>query len=118
MTSFLVLIYGDEQRWAAMSADEGAEIERGHKEFQAAAGDAIVSSGQLESMTQATTVRAGESGETSVTDGPFLESKEVVGGFYLVKADSRDDVVGWASMLTETRHDHSGVEIVPLVQRG
>jgi hypothetical protein len=52
-----------------------------------------------------------------VSDGPFLESKEVVGGFYLVDAADRDEVVGYANHLAEAAHDHSGVEIIPLLRR-
>jgi hypothetical protein len=115
MTKYLVLIYGDEQRWDTMSPREMQEVDDGHRAFRTNAGAAILASGQLESTSLATTVRAGSDDGPAVTDGPFLESKEVLGGFYLVDAVDRAHVVALASGLAEVAHDHSGVEIVPLV---
>ena len=71
----------------------------------------------MPSVRLATTLRAGRGGAPAATDGPFLESKEVVGGFYLVEAADRDEVTAYASLLAEAAHDHSGVEIAPLVPR-
>jgi hypothetical protein len=116
MPNYLILIYGDERRWDGMSPDEIRQIDDGHRTFRAKAGSAILSSGQLESTSKATTLRAGSTGTAAVTDGPFLESKEVLGGFYLVEAADRDVVISYASTLAETAHDHGGVEIIPLVQ--
>jgi hypothetical protein len=116
MPNYLVLIYGDEQRWETMAAEEMRQIDDGHRRFRAEAGPAIIASGQLESTGLATTLHAGSGGAPVVTDGPFLETKEVLGGFYLVAASDRDEVVAQATKLAEAGHDHSGVEIIPLVQ--
>jgi len=118
MPKYLVLIYGDEQRWDSMSPAEGAEIDAGHRAFNRRAGAAVLESGQLESPSTATTLRRGEGDGPSVTDGPFLETKEVVGGFYVVQAADLDEVVAWTRELAEAGHDHSGVEITPLVHHG
>lgn len=117
MAKYLLLIYGNEQRWQGMSGQEMAQIDEGHRAFHTKAATAILASGQLEPSTMATTLRAGSNGRPAVTDGPFLETKEVVGGFYLVEAKDLDEVIALASGLAEASHDHSGVEIVPLVQR-
>jgi hypothetical protein len=114
----MVLIYGDQQRWDSMSADEMAQIDAGHRAFGARAGSAVLASGELEPLNLATTLRAGSSGKPVVTDGPFLETKEVLGGFYLLEAANLDEVIFLASGLGEVSHDHSGVEIVPLVDHG
>ena len=118
MAKYLVLIYGNEQRWDGMSPGEMNEIDEGHRAFRAQAGVAVLASGQLESTSRAVTVRAGAAGDSAVTDGPFLDTKEVLGGFYLVEAPDRDAVVLLVGVLAETRHDHSGVEVVPLVEHG
>jgi hypothetical protein len=118
MARYLVLIYGNEQRWDSNSPEEWQQIEDGHIAFHAKAGPAILASGQLESSATAVTLRAGPGGEYLATDGPFLETKEVVGGFYLVEATDRDEVTSYASLLAEVRHGHSGVEITPLVDHG
>jgi hypothetical protein len=117
MPSYLILIYGDEQRWDAMSPDEEQQIHAGHRALQAKAGAAVRAVGELESSTKAVTLRRGADGRPAVSDGPFLETKEVIGGFYLVDAADRDEVVAYASNLAEVLHDHSGVEIIPLLQR-
>jgi hypothetical protein len=57
---------------------------------------ALVYSGRLAEADTATVVRA-ESGETMVTDGPFAETKEHLGGFYIVNAKDSDEVLSWAS---------------------
>jgi hypothetical protein len=117
MAQYLILIYGNEQRWDAMSPEEMAQIDDGHRAFQAKAGEAIIASGQLESTTRASTLRAGSEGGSTVTDGPFPETKEVLGGFYLLEATDVSTVISLAGGLAEATHDHSGVEIRPLVQR-
>lgn len=118
MAKYMLLIYGNEQRWADMTPEDMSEIDAGHRGFWARAGSSILASGQLEPMSLATTLRSGADGRPSVTDGPFLESKEVVGGFYLLEATDLDEAISLARELAEVKHDHSGVEIVPLVDHG
>jgi len=118
MAKYLILIYGDEQRWNAMSAEEWAQIDEGHRAFRARAGAAVLASGQLETTATATSLRAGSGGSPAITDGPFLESKEVLGGFYLLEARDLDEAIALSSGLAEVAHDHSGVEVRPLVQHG
>jgi len=119
MAKYMLLIYGNEQRWEKATAAESAEIDAGHAAFRKRAGDRILASGQLEPSSTATTLRAGDQADApAVTDGPFLETKEVVGGFYIVEAADLDEVVALTRELAEVRHDHSGVEITPLVNHG
>lgn len=117
MSKYMLLIYGDEQRWETMSPELWAEIDAGHAAFRKRAGERVLASGQLEPSSTATTVRAAGEGP-AVTDGPFLETKEVVGGFYLLEAGDLDEVLALVQELAEVRHDHSGVEIKPLVDHG
>ena len=118
MSKYMLLIYGDEQRWETMSPEESAEIDAGHAAFQKRAGDRILASGQLEPSSTATTLRGGDADSPAVTDGPFLETKEVLGGFYLVDVADLDEAVALSRELAEVRHGHSGVEIKPLVHHG
>lgn len=115
MASYLILIYGDEQQWADMTAPEMEKLDQGHIALRAAAGEAgatIVASYELEPKT-AITLRAGATGGLSPTDGPFMETKEQVGGFYLIEAADLNEVVGFASLLYEVYAGHSAVEIRP-----
>jgi hypothetical protein len=118
MAKYLILIYGDEQRWQAMSPRERAEIDEGHRRFRARAGAAVLASGELEPPATATSLRAGSADRPAITDGPFLETKEVLGGFYLLQARDLDEAIALSGDLAEVAHDHSGVEVRPLVQHG
>ena len=60
------------------------------------AADALVYSGRLEGADGARVVRV-DSGETLVTDGPFAETKEQIGGFYIIEAPDMSDALSWAS---------------------
>jgi len=118
MAKYLVLIYGNEQRWNDVTAEQMRQIDAGHRAFTTKAGAAVLSAGQLTPTASATTLRAGSDGGPSVTDGPFLETKEIIGGFYVVEAADVDEVVSLTAGLAEVAHDHSGVEIRPLVDHG
>jgi hypothetical protein len=118
MAKYLVLVFGDEAEWAAMSSEEESKIDHAHRVFTAKAGPAIVAAGQLEPTTTATSLRAGSHGRPAITDGPFLEAKEGLGGFYVLEADDLDHVISLASGLHEVHTGHSGVEIRPLVDHG
>jgi hypothetical protein len=60
------------------------------------AANALVYSGRLADVDTATVVRV-ERGETLITDGPFAEAKEHLGGFYIVNANDIDEALSWAS---------------------
>ncbi|MGW4797034.1 YciI family protein [Nonomuraea sp. MG754425] len=58
---------------------------------------AYVSGESLADLTTATTVRVGPSGERAVTDGPFAETREVLGGFYVIDVPDLDVALDWAA---------------------
>lgn len=70
---------------------------------------------QLQPGTTATTVRV-ENGKTLTTDGPFAETKEVLGGFYLFEADDLDSALEVAARIPAARLGGS-VEVRPIVER-
>jgi hypothetical protein len=115
MAKYLVLIYGDERAWEAMSPQESAAHSARHAAFAAAAGSAILDGNRLESSSTATSLRGDAGGHPTPTDGPFLESKEVLGGYYIVEATDLDAVIALVRRLPEVAADHSGVEIRPIV---
>ncbi len=91
MAKYLVLIYGSEQEWDAQTPAELEAKGAGHIAFSRAAGrraSAAVRSSQ--SATTATTLRASGGGTPVVTDGPFMETKEALGGFYIVDVPDLD----------------------------
>ncbi|MFI0898428.1 YciI family protein [Streptomyces sp. NPDC020983] len=118
MAKYLVLIYGDEREWDSMSASGRQQLAEGHRALVAAAGGAVLDTHELEPASTATTLRTDAAGRPTTTDGPFLETKEAVGGYYLIEASGLDEVTGLASKLYEATAGHSGVEIRPVVERG
>jgi hypothetical protein len=118
MAKYMVLIYGDEAQWGAMTPEQGAVHETAHETFRAAAGAQINGDGELEFSSTATTLRSDGAGGVAITDGPFLETKEALGGFYLLDASDLDGAIKLASMLPEVQASHSGVEIRPVVDHG
>ncbi|HWD61962.1 MAG TPA: YciI family protein [Humibacter sp.] len=115
MAKYLLVMVGNEQRWNSMSDDEWRAIDEGHRTLRERAGDGILADGQLEDSSKWTTVRVGADGAQTAADGPFAETKEMIGGFYVVDVPDREAAVSLARELAETRADHSGVEVIPLV---
>lgn len=96
----LVLIYGDEAKWEALTPEETAEVHAHHRAFAAVAAAKIVAGAELAPTEAATTVRVRE-GQTVVSDGPFVETKEVLGGFYLLDCDGLDEAAELSTQLVE-----------------
>ena len=114
MARFLVLIWGDEAIWAAGSEEWQRENEAAHRRFNAEAGKAVLGGAELAPTAQAITLR-GSGGRPKATDGPFLETKEVVGGYYLLEAADLAEATALAELLPEASAPTSGVEIRALL---
>jgi hypothetical protein len=111
---YMLLIYGTESDWAAQSQDETSAI---YEEYYALSRElrergALLSSHELQPTSQATSVRVRE-GQTLVSDGPFAETKEALGGYYLIEADSLEEAVAWAARIPSARG--GVVEVRPVV---
>ena len=86
MSQYLILIYEDENSYATADQAVWQEIMVDHQAFMEKMGDAIVGGNALQPTGTATTVRQGD----AVTDGPFAETKEALGGYYLIEAPDLD----------------------------
>jgi hypothetical protein len=106
---YLLLIHDDETQ------DNGDLMPEyvAYTEALSASGS-LVGANQLQPSDTATTVRV-RSGETLVTDGPFIETKESLGGYYLIEADSLDEAIEWAAKIPSARFGH--IEVRPVVMR-
>ena len=69
----------------------------------------------LQPSETATTVRVGDNGDRLTTDGPYAETKEQVGGFYLLDCANLDDAIEWARKLPNR---DGGVEVRPVMDTG
>jgi len=112
---YLLLIYGNENHFDKMSP---AEIGTIHQEYMTFS-KSIATSGhmrggnQLDRISKATTVRMRE-GKRLVTDGPFAETKEQLGGYYLVEAKDLDEALALAARIPSARW--GSIEVRPIIQ--
>ena len=97
---FMALVYGDPDTWESLSETERTKAYQGYIAVSqdAAAAGALVDASELEATTAATSIRV-RSGEALVTDGPYAEVKESLGGYYLFSCDSLDDAIAWAARI-------------------
>ena len=107
---YLALIYGSHERWESLSESEQAAILERYNAFAEKAGDKIVAGAELQGPTNATTVRVRDD-ETVVTDGPFVETKEALGGYFVLECESLDDAVELAAGIPGA--EHGVVEVRP-----
>ena len=111
---YLCLIYEEEKMWATMSEAEANAIMGEYFAF----GDATKKSGHyvagdaLQPTNTATSVRVRQ-GKTSTTDGPFAETKEQLGGYYLIEARDLNDAIQVAARIPGART--GTVEVRPVV---
>jgi hypothetical protein len=100
----MLLIYDDPQNWAAMSEDERNAVMGEYFAYtdELRKAGAFVAGEALQPTETAKSVRVRDSEEV-VTDGPFAETKEVFGGFYLIDVDSEQDAVRWAAKIPSSR---------------
>jgi hypothetical protein len=115
MARYLVLIYGDEQVWASAPQQWHEENSRRHAAFVSEAGDAVLGGAELQPSATATSVRGGLSEQVIVTDGPFVETKEAIGGYYLLEASDDAQAIELARRIPEASAPSSGVEVRRMV---
>jgi hypothetical protein len=97
---YLCTIYGDESQWGNATPEQISEVMAAYGAFGEEAGQAgVILAGEgLEPTSAATTVRVRD-GERVLSDGPFAETKEQLGGFYLLECDSLDEAIDWAAKI-------------------
>jgi hypothetical protein len=97
---YMLAIVGDESRFADMSEEDlRAQMARWSEYTQELVrAGAFVSGEGLQTSSTATTLRV-EDGERLLTDGPFAETKEQLGGFYVIECRDLDEAIDWAAKL-------------------
>ena len=111
---YMILIYGNENEFAQLAEDAAkqkmyAAFDRYTSDLKAAG--VVRASGELKPTATATTVRM-RSGKLTTTDGPFAETKEQLGGYYIIDVPNLDEAITWASRcpLAQT----GSIEVRPL----
>ncbi|HEX4740140.1 MAG TPA: YciI family protein [Caulobacteraceae bacterium] len=114
---YLLLIYEDESVYGPDKAGEAMnQVVAGHMALSQSLGAKRLAGAGLQNTPTATTVRTGRGGVQTIHDGPFAETKEQLGGFYMVDAEDLDEAIAIARKIPVC---HEGaVEIRPLLGEG
>jgi hypothetical protein len=112
---YLALIYSEEVDPATVSPADWAAVMAAYNQFGRDAGAAGVLLGgeALEPTSTATTIRVRD-GERVVTDGPFAETREALGGYYLLECSDLDQAIEWAARIPGA--SRGGIEVRPIVE--
>jgi len=110
---YLLMIYANEGQEASMSEAEMGALMEGYGRFgeEIAAANVLESADRLQPTQAATTVRV-RGGKTSTTDGPFAETKEQIGGYYLINVANLDEAIAWAAKIPTSTY--GAVEVRPV----
>jgi hypothetical protein len=110
---YLVLIYEDEKAFAGLSEDEMGKVFGEYMAYskEMAAAGVMKGGASLQPTTTATTVRV-KNGKTATTDGPFAETKEQLGGYYVIDVPNLDAALKWAAKCPGAKT--GSVEVRPL----
>jgi hypothetical protein len=106
MAEYLILIYESEEAYNAAGPEVFGEVMEAHNRFAEQVGDRMLGGKALQGADAATTIR-----NDVVTDGPFVETKEVLGGYYLVEAKDLDEALAIAKLCPAR---FGGVEVRPI----
>jgi hypothetical protein len=107
---YMALIYGDRSRFEQFSDEEREAAYDEYRAFgeEATKAGAAIGGAELGPTRDATTVRIRDA-ETLVTDGPYAEVKEALGGYYLLECASLDEALDWAAKIPGA--EHGAVEV-------
>jgi hypothetical protein len=114
---YMMLIYSDEQRWAKLDPAEWQRIGGAYMKFTQEIQDSghYLAGAPLQPTSTATSVRIRDS-ENLVTDGPFAETREQLGGYYLVEASDLDEAIGIAQRIPSA--GFGTIEVRPVMEMG
>ena len=114
MSQYLILIYDQESAWMDATPEVSAKLMEQHNTFAQQNGEKILGGNALQSVTTATTLRPDAAGGFTTTDGPFVETKEALGGYYLVEAADLDEAIALAKQVPVLAPT-AGLEVRPIM---
>jgi hypothetical protein len=109
---FVALIHEDEAGWQSLSEDERQAAYQRYMELSQR--DEVVGGAELQSTGTATTVRV-RNGDRLIMDGPYAETKEALGGFYILECDTIDEACRLASQIPAA--ERGAIEVRPVYVR-
>ena len=110
---YMALIYGDQSRWDTFSTAEREAVYEQYRAFakEAAVAGVMVGGDELVHTRDATTVRVRDD-DTLVTDGPYAEVKEALGGYFVCECETMDQAVEYAARIPGA--GHGAIEVRPI----
>jgi hypothetical protein len=114
MAQYMLLIYDDPSAWQSMSDDDRNAVMGEYFAYTNELRDAgaFVAGDALQPTATAKSVRLRD-GELLATDGPFAETKETLGGYYLIDVDSEEEAQEWAAKIPSARY--GTIEVRPVM---
>jgi hypothetical protein len=112
---YMLLIYDDESQWDTWSEEDSKAFMADYFTYtdELRSAGALVAGEALQPTATAKTVHVRDD-QRFVTDGPFAETKEQLGGFYLIDVESEDEALDWAAKIPSSRYGR--IEVRPLMQ--
>jgi hypothetical protein len=111
MAQYLILIYEDETAWEAADHETVQKTIGDHRQFSEANETMLRGGNALQRTATATSVRRDSIGHVTVTDGAFAETKEALGGYYVIEAGDLDEALDVAMQVPAP---FGGVEVRPV----
>jgi hypothetical protein len=110
---YLCMIFSDESMWAKMSSEDAGKMMTGYVEYTKSirASGHHAGGARLEPTHTATTVRV-RNGKTQTTDGPYAETKEQLGGYYVVEARDLNEAISVAARIPGAMY--GAIEVRPI----
>lgn len=112
---YMILIYADEKLYSGMSEQQLGELMKSYGDYtqEMLAAGVLRGGSELAPVHTATTVRLRD-GKIACTDGPFAETKEQLGGYYLIECDNLDEAIKWAARCPSAKD--GSIEVRPQVK--
>jgi hypothetical protein len=111
---YMLVIYGNDEDWTKYSESELEPTMIAHQSFtdDLRSAGAFVASEALQPSSTVTTIRL-KDGEPLMTDGPFIEAKEQIGGFYVIDVENLDQALEWGKRLA--RFEPTAIAVWPTI---
>ena len=111
---YMLLIYSEPGDWDSIPREQRQALAEAYFTFseELRASGKMISGDALQETSTATSIRVRD-GETLTTDGPFAETKEVLGGYYLIDVDTLDEALEWAAKIPGAQY--GTIEVRPVV---
>ncbi|MGW4529628.1 YciI family protein [Nocardia sp. NPDC004340] len=113
---FLLIMHNNPQIWDALTEEERQKVMSGHGAFMEAVTKSgeMISTAVLADPSQSAVVRV-RGGVPAVTDGPYLEAKEYLGGYYMVECGSRERALELAALIPDAGVEGLGIEVRQII---